>query len=91
MSPDAPAPTAPERNLGPQPLEAVMLEHCLGNHDLVAASEEPLTHKAVQRARTGRRLTAHMQRRITTALNKAAAAQGKTLEQEWQVSDLFTY
>ena len=80
-----------ERNLGTQPLEALLIEHALGNHDLVAASPEPLTHKAVQRARKGRRINPHMQRRITTALNKAVTLQGKTLEREWQVSDLFNY
>ena len=68
-----------------------MAEHSLGNHEIVTACEEPLTHKAVQRARKGRRLTKHMQRRIAAALNKAVALQGKTMEQEWQVSDLFTY
>lgn len=79
------------RNHGPQPLDALMLEHCLGNHDLVAASDEPLTHKAVQRARKGRQLTPHMQRRLAAALNKAVALQGKTLERPWQAGDLFTY
>ena len=68
-----------------------MVEHSLGNHEIVAACDEPLTHKAVQRARKGRRLTKHMQRRIAAALNKAVALQGKTMEREWQVSDLFTY
>lgn len=80
-----------ERNFGTQPLDAIMAEHSLGNHEIVTACEEPLTHKAVQRARKGRRLTKHMQRRIAAALNKAVALQGKTMEQEWQVSDLFTY
>lgn len=88
---DDDASPAPERNLGPQPLEALMAEHSLGNHEIVAACDEPLTHKAVQRARKGRRLTKHMQRRIAAALNKAVALQGKTMEREWQVSDLFTY
>lgn len=68
-----------------------MSEHALGNHDLVAASEEPLTHKTVQRARKGRQLTPHMQRRVAAALNKAVALQGKEVERQWQVSDLFTY
>ena len=49
-----------ERNMGMQPLDGIMAEHTLGNHDLVAASTEPMTHKAVQRARKGRRLTKHM-------------------------------
>ena len=78
-----------ERNFGVQPLEAVMIEHALGNHDLVAASEEPLTHKAVARARKGRKLTPHMQRRITAALIRAVAHQGK--ERAWQPEELFTY
>lgn len=80
-----------ERNFGPQPLEALLAEHSLGNHDLVAASEEPLTHKAIQRARKGRRLTPHMRRRVAVALNKAVSLQGKTLEREYGVEDLFNY
>lgn len=80
-----------ERNFGVQPLEAVMNELALGNHELVAASEEPLTHKAVQRARKGRRLTPHMQRRVAAALNKAVALQGREVERQWQAGDLFTY
>ena len=80
-----------ERNLGAQPLDALMTEHSLDNHDIVAACEEPLTHKAVQRGRKGRRLTTHMQRRITAAMNKTMKVQGKALESEWKVSDLFTY
>jgi hypothetical protein len=89
MTTDTPDNT--ERNLGTQPLDAILIEHALGNHEIVAASSEPITHKAVQRARKGRRLTDHMQRRITAAVNKAVTLQGKTLEREWQVSDLFTY
>lgn len=81
----------PERNFGTQPLDALIIEHALGNHDIVAACDEPLTHKAVQRARKGRRLTTHMKRRIAAALNKAVTLQGKTLEKEWHPSDLFTY
>ncbi|HYF34661.1 MAG TPA: hypothetical protein VD994_05170 [Prosthecobacter sp.] len=80
-----------ERNLGPQPLDALMTTHGLGNHDLVAASPEPLTHKAVQRARKGRRLTAHMKLRIAAALNRALTAAGQAPEKEIFVRDLFTY
>jgi len=83
--------TETERNLGPQPLEAIMAEWALGNHDLVAACEEPLTHKAVQRARKGRRLTPHMMRRIADALNRAVTLQGKTVERPWEIADLFNY
>ena len=32
-----------ERNMGVQPLDGIMAEHALGNHDLVAASQEPMT------------------------------------------------
>lgn len=80
-----------ERNLGPQPLDNILAEHSLGNHDIVAACTEPLTHKAVQRARKGRRLTKHMQRRVTAAVNKAVALQGNEEKREWKVSELFNY
>ena len=80
-----------ERNMGVQPLDGIMAEHALGNHDLVNACEEPITHKAVQRARKGRRLTKHMQRRVADAMNRAVTLQGKTVERAWEVSDLFTY
>ena len=86
-----PSPKPEERNLGTQPLDGVLNEFGLGNHDLVTASEEPLTHKAVQRARKGRRLTPHMQRRVAEALNRAVTLQGRTIERPWQVSDLFSY
>ncbi len=80
-----------ERNFGPQPLDAILAEHSLDNHDIVAACEEHLTHKAVQRARKGRRLTKHMQRRVLAALNKAVALQGNEGKREWKVSELFNY
>ena len=79
------------RNLGVQPLDALMRERGVENHDLVAACKHSLTHKAVQRARKGRRLTPHMQRRIAQALNHALRLQGRTVEREWGVSDLFNY
>jgi hypothetical protein len=65
-----------ERNFGPQPMDALMTEHGLANHQIVAASTEPMTHKAVQRARKGRKLTQHMQRRMVTALNRLLAEKG---------------
>jgi hypothetical protein len=85
------APDAPERNLGPQPLETLLTQLGLDNHALVSACAEPLTHKAVQRARKGRRLTPHMQRRIAAALNAAATARGLAPERAWGIRDLFTY
>jgi hypothetical protein len=76
---------------GPQPLDSLMTAHGLDNHQIVAASPEPLTHKAVQRARKGRRLTPHMKLRIAAALNRALTAAGQPPEKELFVRDLFTY
>ncbi len=62
-------------NAGVQPLDALMEMHALKNHDLVAAAPELfLTHKEVAKARKGRQLTAHTQRRILIALNAALKA-----------------
>lgn len=80
-----------ERNMGAQPLDALLTEHGLDNHDVVAASAEPMTHKAVQRGRKGRRLTVHMQRRMIEAVNKALAAKGAAPERPLKKADLFTY
>ena len=45
----------PSREMGEQPLAALMRERGLANHDLVAASARPITHKLVMRAVRGRR------------------------------------
>ena len=82
---------APSKIHGPQPLDAIMTEHGLDNHALVAASIEPLTHKAIQRARKGRHLTPHMRVRVAAALNRAVKSKGVELEHEFGPSDLFTY
>ena len=58
--------------LGVQPLDAVMNELELKNHDLVAASTEGLTHKQVQKGRKGRRLTRNIQDKIVSALSVAS-------------------
>lgn len=60
-----------DREHGLQPLDALMTSWGLGNHDLVDASTEQLTHKQVQRARTGRTLTLHMMQKVTRGLNVA--------------------
>ena len=83
--------TESSRNHGTPPLDALMIEHSISNHDLVAANIEPMTHKAVARARKGRQLTPHMRLRIAAALNKAVTRQGKILEREWGPTDLFSY
>lgn len=80
-----------ERNLGTQPLDAVMQESRLANHDLVAVCTGFLTHKAVQRARKGRRLTAHMKRRIAEALTKAIQERDPGQDREWKAAELFNY
>ena len=73
-----------ERDLGPQPLADLLTQHGLTNRDLVAASTEQITHKMVNRAARGRRLTPHVMTKICNALNRAS-------EQSYLVSDLFTY
>ena len=57
------------RDLGPQPLDAILEEIVLSNHQLVALSNEQLTHKQVQKARKGRRISVNIQRKILKALN----------------------
>ncbi len=39
-----------ERDIGPQPIAAILAKHNLKPHDLVAASTHQLTHKMVSRA-----------------------------------------
>jgi len=73
-----------ELELGVQPLDAVMNELELKNHDLVAASKEGLTHKQVKKGRKGRRVTRNVQDKIATALSGVA-------EKSYSVSELFTY
>jgi len=73
-----------ERNLGPQPVGALLTKHGLSQHDLVAASTEQITHKMVNRAVRGRRLTTHVMAKIRNALNLAA-------DGTYKLSDLFTY
>ena len=59
---------------GPQPLNEVMERLGLTNADLVAASTRQLSFKMLQKGRKGRRLTAHAQKKILTALQAAAVA-----------------
>ena len=62
------------RDHGPQPLDELMNRWHLTNHDLVAASEEQLNHKQVQKGRKGRQLTLHLMLKVTRALNNTAMA-----------------
>lgn len=61
-----------ERNLGEQPIARLMRDQKLKSHDLVAASDEPITHKMVTKACKGRRLTKNVQGKIVRAMNKAS-------------------
>ena len=60
-----------ERDLGPQPLLLLLESWGLSNHDLVVASPEQLTHKQVQRACQGRKLTLKMKQKLARTLNFA--------------------
>lgn len=73
-----------KRDLGPQPLAAILAKLNLKPHDLVAASTQQLTHKMVSRAAKGRRLTLNTQTKVLNALNTAA---GKN----FSLRDLFNY
>jgi hypothetical protein len=70
---------------GVQPLDAVLNQRGLKNADLVAASTEFLTHKQVNKARRGRRITVNVQVKILNALNKLSA------EKKFRREELFNY
>ena len=72
------------RELGEQPLAALLARLGLKPHDLVAASTAQLTHKMVSRACKGRRLTPHVQQKVLDAL---AAKTGES----YTPADLFNY
>lgn len=73
-----------ERNLGVQPITALLTEHGLKAHDLVAASTEQITYKMVARACKGRRLTPNVQGKILRAMHRAA-------NKAFQHNELFNY
>jgi hypothetical protein len=72
------------RELGVQPIAALLEQLHLKPHDLVAASTEQLTHKMVARAVKGRRLTSNTKGIVQRALNKAANS-------NFTFSQLFNY
>ena len=72
-------------NVGVQPLDRLMEEAGLTNHALVAASGESLTHKVVNKARKGRRLTRRAQEQVVRAL------QGATGHVAWTREVVFNY
>ncbi len=64
----------PER----QPLDDLMERRSLTNDDLVRCSGEQLTHKQLQKARKGKRLTPNIQGKIVRALNAALGEEAYT-------------
>ena len=75
-----------DMNVGVQPLDAIMTEKEIKNHALVTAMPPGfINHKQVQKARKGRRLTAHMQEKILEALNTFCAPD------EYEFRAVFTY
>ena len=74
-----------ENNLGTQPLDEILTELNLANPELVKASTEQLTHKQVQKARKGRRVSANIQGKICRALNAAQP------DKKFAEADLFNY
>jgi len=76
-----------ERDHGEQPVGWLMEEWGLGNHDLVDASTEQLSHKQVQKARKGRQLTLSLMQKVTRGLNIAVWYRLKDEERE----DYFEY
>lgn len=94
------------RDFGPQPLDVILDEIGLNNHQLVALSTEQLTHKQVQKARKGRRISVNIQRKILKALNARPVSQGSAPPEGdekseaaslvgsnklYELKDLFTY
>jgi hypothetical protein len=73
-----------ELELGTQPLDKIMEERGLKNHDLVAVSKDGLTHKQVQKGRKGRRLTRNVQDKIVSAISASTG----TL---YRLDQLFNY
>jgi len=72
------------RELGEQPIAAIMIEHHLKPNDLIKASAVPMTHKMVKRACKGRKLTGNTMRIVRDALNHAVGA-------KYKLPELFNY
>jgi len=84
MEPTQPPKPPIDRDLGVQPIAAILTLHGLKPHDLVAASTEQITHKMVARACKGRRLTPNVQQKLLRALSKASG-------RDYARGDAFTY
>ena len=72
--------------VGTQPLDAIMTEKDIKNHDLVAVAPAGfITHKQIQKARKGRRLTIHLQEKVLDSLNAFVKPES------YEFKDLFNY
>jgi oligoribonuclease (3'-5' exoribonuclease) len=75
-----------EMNVGVQPLDAIMTEKEIKNHDLVEVAPPGfITHKQIQKGRKGRRLSMHLQDKVLDALNAFVAPES------YEFKDLFNY
>ena len=72
------------REMGEQPIAAIMRKHELVAKDLVRASERPMTFKMVARAVKGRWLTPNTKSIVLDALNRATG-------ESYRMTDLFNY
>jgi hypothetical protein len=73
-----------ERNLGPQPILAILEDLGLTGQDLVAASADQLSFKMVSRACKGRRLTSRAKLKVLRAVIRVAG-------RSFKMADLFNY
>lgn len=69
-----------------QPLDKILDELKISNHDLVAASTEYLTHKMVKKGRKGKKISRKIHFKILNALNSITPE-----DVEYNIKDLFTY
>lgn len=74
-----------DKELGTQPLDALLTRLELSNADLVRFSTQQLTHKMVQKGRKGRRVTPNVQKKILEALRAAKP------DQAFELKELFNY
>ena len=74
-----------EKDLGIQPLDAIMERLKLTNADLVAVSTTQLTFKMLQKGRKGRRLTPSAQYKILEAIHSLR------LDEHLALKDIFNY
>ena len=78
-----------QRDMGVQPIDAIMTEHGFKNHDVMQMNRGGLTHKHISKARKGRRLSPKLKVRVTAALNALMKQSG--VEKQFVPKDLFNY